>query len=137
MTLIRKILISLFIILIFSFLTTVAIYISLIYKPDNIIFFANKYLNDDYIIEYDSAVSDKDLLSPGFNFEAILVKDSNSKIILEADKIRIGINLVKTVAERQINLTFLDLENFLYINNKNTNYKTNLKLFITTKISFK
>ena len=130
MTLIRKILISLFIILIFSFLTTVAIYISLIYKPDNIIFFANKYLNDDYIIEYDSAVSDRDLLSPGFNFEAVLVKDSNSKIILEADKISIGINLVKTVAERQINLTFLDLENFLYINNKNTNYKTNLKLFI-------
>ena len=67
MTLIRKILISLFIILIFSFLTTVAIYISLIYKPDNIIFFANKYLNDDYIIEYDSAVSDKDLLSPELN----------------------------------------------------------------------
>ena len=130
MAIARKILFSLFFISIFSFFISVAIYISLIYKPENLIFLANKYFYDDLIIEYEKADSNKDLLSPGFNFEGILVKDFENKIILEADNIGIGINLVKTFTEKHINLTFLDLQNFLYTNEQDRDYKTNLKLTI-------
>ena len=130
MAIARKILFSLLFILIFSFFISVAIYISLIYKPENLIFLANKYFHDDLIIEYEKADSNKDLLSPGFNFKRILVKDFENKIILEADNIGIGINLVKSFTEKHVNLTFLDLQNFLYINEQDRNYKTNLKLII-------
>ena len=130
MAIARKILFSLFFISIFSFFISVAIYISLIYKPENLIFLANKYFYDDLIIEYEKADSNKDLLSPGFNFKRILVKDFENKIILEADNIGIGINLVKSFTEKHVNLTFLDLQNFLYINEQDRNYKTNLKLII-------
>ena len=67
MTIIKKILISLLFILTFSFLITLIIYISLIYKPGNIISLANNYFYDDLIIDYESANSNKDFLSPGFN----------------------------------------------------------------------
>ena len=130
MAIARKILFSLLFISIFSFFISVAIYISLIYKPENLIFLANKYFHDDLIIEYEKADSNKDLLSPGFNFKKILVKDFENKIILEADNIGIGINLVKSFTEKHVNLTFLDLQNFLYINEQDRNYKTNLKLII-------
>ena len=130
MAIARKILFSLLFISIFSFFISVAIYISLIYKPENLIFLANKYFHDDLIIEYEKADSNKDLLSPGFNFKRILVKDFENKIILEADNIGIGINLVKSFTEKHVNLTFLDLQNFLYINEQDRNYKTNLKLII-------
>ena len=130
MVIARKILFSLLFISIFSFFISVAIYISLIYKPENLIFLANKYFHDDLIIEYEKADSNKDLLSPGFNFKRILVKDFENKIILEADNIGIGINLVKSFTEKHVNLTFLDLQNFLYINEQDRNYKTNLKLII-------
>ena len=130
MAIARKILFSLLFISIFSFFISVAIYISLIYKPENLIFLANKYFHDDLIIEYEKADSNKDLLSPGFNFKRIIVKDFENKIILEADNIGIGINLVKSFTEKHVNLTFLDLQNFLYINEQDRNYKTNLKLII-------
>ena len=87
MAIARKILFSLFFISIFLFFISVATYISLIYKPENLIFLANKYFQDDLIIEYEKADSNKDLLSPGFNFKRILVKDFENKIILEADNI--------------------------------------------------
>ncbi len=130
MTIIKKILISLLFILTFSFLITLIIYISLIYKPGNIISLANNYFYDDLIIDYESANSNKDFLSPGFNFEEILIKDSNNKIIFEAEKIGIGINLLKTIAEKQINISFLDLKNFSYNNQQNKGRKTNLKIII-------
>ena len=112
------------------FLTIVITYISLIYKPENIIFLANKYFSDDFIIEYKSVDSDRDLISPGFNFEDIVVKDTNNKTILEAEKIAVGINLVKSFTTKQINLTFLDLKNFSYVNKPNSIQRKDFKLIV-------
>ena len=130
MAIARKISISLLFISAFSLFTSAAIYISLIYKPENAIFLANKLFNDDLIIEYKKVDSNKDFLSPGFNIEGVLVKNLDNKTIIEADKIGIGINILKTFTEKEVNLTFLDLQNFLYINNKDINQKTSIKFTI-------
>ena len=130
MTVIKKTFISLLFISVLLFLTTVITYISLIYKPENIIFVANKYFSDDFIIEYKSVDSDRDLISPGFNFEDIVVKDTNNKTILEAEKIALGINLVKSFTKKQVNLTFLDLKNFSYINKPNSMQTKDFKLIV-------
>tara|TARA_B100001063_G_scaffold212848_1_gene212083 strand:+ start:2466 stop:4817 length:2352 start_codon:yes stop_codon:yes gene_type:complete len=130
MTIIKKTLISLLFISVLLFLIIVITYISLIYKPENIIFVANKYFSDDFIIEYESVDSDRDLISPGFNFEDIVVKDTNNKIILEAEKIAVGINLVETFTKNQINLTFLDLKNFRYANKSNSIQTNDFKLIV-------
>ena len=130
MTILKKTFISLLFISVLLFLITLITYISLIYKPENIIFVANKYFSDDFIIEYKSADSDRDLLSPGFNFKDIVVKDTNDKIILEAEKIALGINLVKTFSKNQVNLTFLDLKNFLYVNKPNSIQTNDFKLIV-------
>ncbi len=130
MTVIKKTFISLLFISVLLFLTIVITYISLIYKPENIIFVANKYFSDDFIIEYKSVDSDRDLISPGFNFEDIVVKDTNNKTILEAEKIAVGINLVKSFTTKQINLTFLDLKNFSYVNKPNSIQRKDFKLIV-------
>ena len=130
MTVIKKTFISLLFISVLFFITTVITYISLIYKPENIIFVANKYFSDDFIIEYKSVDSDRDLISPGFNFEDIVVKDTNNKTILEAEKIALGINLVKSFTKKQVNLTFLDLKNFSYVNKPNSIQKKDFKLIV-------
>ena len=130
MATIRKILISSSLILISLFLITATIYITLIYKPDSLIFIANKYLYDDYTIEYQNAGSDKNLLSPVFNFEGVIVKDLNNKIILEADRIGLGINFTKIYSKNHIHLNFLDLQNFSFINKPESNHKANFKLMI-------
>jgi len=130
MTVIKKTFISLLFISVLLFLTTVITYISLIYKPENIIFVANKYFSNDFIIEYKSVDSDRDLISPGFNFEDIVVKDTNNKTILEAEKIALGINLVKSFMNKQVNLTFLDLKNFSYVNKPNSIQTKDFKLIV-------
>jgi hypothetical protein len=130
MIILKKTFISLLFISVLLFLITLITYISLIYKPENIIFIANKYFSDDFIIEFKSADSDRDLLSPGFNFKDVVVKDTNDKIILEAEKIALGINLVKTFSKNQVNLTFLDLENFLYVNKPNSIQTNDFKLIV-------
>ncbi len=130
MTVIKKTFISLLFITVLLFLTIVITYISLIYKPENIIFVANKYFSDDFIIEYKSVDSDRDLISPGFNFEDIVVKDTNNKTILEAEKIAVGINLVKSFTTKQINLTFLDLKDFSYVNRPNSIQRKDFKLIV-------
>jgi hypothetical protein len=130
MTVIKKTFISLLFISVLFFITTVITYISLIYKPENIIFVANKYFSDNFIIEYKSVDSDRDLISPGFNFEDIVVKDTNNKTILEAEKIALGINLVKSFTKKQVNLTFLDLKNFSYVNKPNSIQKKDFKLIV-------
>ena len=130
MKVIKKTFTSLLFISVLFFITTVITYISLIYKPENIIFVANKYFSDDFIIEYKSVDSDRDLISPGFNFEDIVVKDTNNKTILEAEKIALGINLVKSFTKKQVNLTFLDLENFLYVNKPNSIQTNDFKLIV-------
>ena len=130
MTFIKKTFISLLFISVLLFLTIVITYISLVYKPENIIFVANKYFSDDFIIEYKSVDSNRDLISPGFNFEDIVVKDTNNKTILEAEKIAIGINLVKSFTTKQVNLTFLDLKNFSYVNKPNSIQRKDFKLIV-------
>ena len=130
MKLIRKIFIYLLLISSFLFLIIGITYTSLIYKPESIPSLANRFFDNKYIIEYQNIDSDGNFLSPGLSFEGILIKDLNNKIILEADKIAFGINILSTYRKNYLDLNFLNIKNFSYSDESPSKSKTNFKAII-------
>jgi len=130
MKLIRKIFIYLLLISSFLFLITGITYTYLIYKPESIPSLANRFFDNKYIIEYQNIDSDGNFLSPGLSFEDIFIKDLNNKIILEADKIAFGINILSTYRKNYLDLSFLNIKNFSYSDESPSKSKTNFKAFI-------
>ena len=130
MKLIRKIFIYLLLISSFLFLITGITYTYLIYKPESIPSLANRFFDNKYIIEYQNIDSDGNFLSPGLSFEDIFIKDLNNKIILEADKIAFGINILSTYRKNYLDLNFLNIKNFSYSDESPSKSKTNFKAFI-------
>ena len=130
MKLIRKIFIYLLLISSFLFLITGVTYTSLIYKPESIPSLANRFFDNKYIIEYQNIDSDGNFLSPGLSFEDIFIKDLNNKIILEADKIAFGINILSTYRKNYLDLNFLNIKNFSYSDESPSKNKTNFKAII-------
>tara|TARA_B100001173_G_scaffold312477_1_gene333967 strand:- start:2524 stop:4875 length:2352 start_codon:yes stop_codon:yes gene_type:complete len=130
MKLIRKIFIYLLLISSFLFLIIGITYTSLIYKPESIPSLANRFFDNKYIIEYQNIDSDGNFLSPGLSFEDIFIKDLNNKIILEADKIAFGINILSTYRKNYLDLNFLNIKNFSYSDESPSKSKTNFKAII-------
>ena len=130
MKLIRKIFIYLLLISSFLFLITGITYTYLIYKPESIPSLANRFFDNKYIIEYQNIDSDGNFLSPGLSFEDIFIKDLNNKIILEADKIAFGINILSTYRKNYLDLNFLNIKNFSYSDESPSKSKTNFKAII-------
>ena len=130
MKLIRKIFISLLLASSFLFLITGITYTTLIYKPERLVSLANRFFDNTYIIEYKNIDSDRNFLSPGISFEGILIKDFNNKVILEAEKIALGINILSTYRKNYVDLSFLNIKNFSYSDEPSSNNKTNFKAMI-------
>jgi len=70
MTLIRKIFKSFMLLILFICLLISLIYFLLVYRPENIISVANKVLDDNYFLEFESIESESKFLSP-----TIILKD--------------------------------------------------------------
>ena len=130
MKFIRKIFISLLLVSSFLFLITGITYTTLIYKPERLVSLANRFFDNTYIIEYKNIDSDRNFLSPGISFEGILIKDFNNKVILEAEKIALGINILSTYRKNYVDLNFLNIKNFSYSDEPSSNNKTNFKAMI-------
>ena len=130
MKFIRKIFISLLLVSSFLFLITGITYTTLIYKPERLVSLANRFFDNTYIIEYKNIDSDRNFLSPGISFEGILIKDFNNKVILEAEKIALGINILSTYRKNYVDLSFLNIKNFSYSDEPSSNNKTNFKAMI-------
>ena len=130
MKLIRKIFISLLLVSSFLFLITGITYTSFIYKPERLVSLANGFFDNTYIIEYKNIDSDRNFLSPGISLEGILIKDFNNKVILEAEKIALGINILSTYRKNYVDLSFLNIKNFSYSDEPSSNNKTNFKAMI-------
>ena len=139
MKFIKRIAISLLLLFSFFFLITSIAYVSLLYKPENIIYLTNKLLNNDYSIQYLGADSDINLLNPKVTFDEITIKDSKEIELLKADQIVLGINLFRTLADGYIHLNSLEVQNYISSNsssNNRGNFKLKIKKIILNSEKF-
>ena len=85
MTLIRKIFKSFTLLILFICLIISLIYFLLVYRPENIISVANKVLNDNYFLEFESIESESKLLSPTINLKDLIITNKEKKEIIIID----------------------------------------------------
>ena len=105
-------------------------YTVLIKKPSTLIFLANQLSKNSYNIDYQSVDSNFNFLSPDINFNQITISDLNNKEIFKAENIGLGISLIKTLRKGYVNLNFLTIQNFSYLNNSGSDDKSTLRLAI-------
>ena len=107
------------------------VYITLIYKPENIFYISDKIFDHEYTIEFYEADSDVNFFSSQLAFNEIKVKDSNNIILFEVENLGFSINLFKTLSSGYLNLTFLNIHNIRFFNEpQSTNrssFKANIK----------
>jgi len=127
----KRIIISLLLLSVFLSMVISIVYITLIYKPENIVYISDKIFDHEYTIEFYEADSDVNFFSSQFAFNEIKVKDSNNIILFEVDNLGFGINLFKTLSNGYLNLTFIDIHNIRFFNeSQSTNrssFKANIK----------
>ena len=127
----KRIIISLLLLSVFLSMVISIVYITLIYKPENIVYISDKIFDHEYTIEFYEADSDVNFFSSQFAFNEIKVKDSNNIILFEVENLGFSINLFKTLSSGYLNLTFLDIHNIRFFNEpQSTNrssFKANIK----------
>ena len=127
----KRIIVSLLLLFAYLFSLISIVYLTLIYKPENIVYITNKIFNHGYSIEFTQTDSEINFFSPKFSFNKITIKNSKNKKLLEAEKLGLGINLYKTITNRSMDLTFLDIDNIRFFNESpSTNrrsFKANIK----------
>ena len=128
MEFIKRIATSLLLLFSFFFLIASIAYVSLLYKPGNIIYLTNKLLNNDYSIQYLGTDSDINLLNPKVTFDEIAIKDSKGIELLRADQIGLGINIFRTLVDGYIHLNFLEVQNYISSNSSSNNRGSFLSL---------
>ena len=127
----KRIIVSLLLLFAYLFSLISIVYLTLIYKPENIVYITNKIFNHGYSIEFTQTDSEINFFSPKFSFNKITIKNSKNKKLLEAERLGLGINLYKTITNRSMDLTFLDIDNIRFFNESpSTNkryFKANIK----------
>ena len=127
----KRIIISLLLLSVFLCMVISIVYITLIYKPENIVYISDKIFDHEYTIEFYDADSEVDFFSSQLAFNEIKVKDSNNIILFEVESLGFSINLFKTLSSGYLNLTFLDIHNIRFFNEpQSTNrssFKANIK----------
>ena len=108
--LVKKLLISL--ISIFSIFASsiLIIYILLIYKPESLVKFLDRFLVKEYKIEYQDILSEHQLLKPKLSFKNLLLKNGSNKEIIKVEKINLGIDFLSTFTNRYLSLNALEIE---------------------------
>ena len=79
----KRIIISLLLLSVFLSMVISIVYITLIYKPENIVYISDKIFDHEYTIEFYDADSEVDFFSSQLAFNEIKVKDSNNIILFE------------------------------------------------------
>ena len=127
----KRIIISLLLLSVFLSMVISIVYITLIYKPENIVYISDKIFDHEYTIEFYDADSEVDFFSSQLAFNEIKVKDSNNIILFEVESLGFSINLFKTLSSGYLNLTFLDIHNIRFFNepqsSNRSSFKANIK----------
>ena len=116
-----------------------SVYILIITKPESVIFVTNKLLNEDYSIEFKEAKSNTNFLSPIVVLSDVSIRETNQNEIFQADEIKIGIKIIKSILDGHIHLSILSLINIDLLNESNSQgnngtYKLKINnIYISTK----
>jgi len=108
--LVKKLLISLISIFSIFVSSILIIYILLIYKPESLVKFLDRFLVKEYKIEYQDILSEHQLLKPKLSFKNLLLKNGSNKEIIKVEKINLGIDFLSTFANRYLSLNALEIE---------------------------
>ena len=110
---------SIAILIAFIFIVIGTVYILIIAKPESVIFVTNKLLNEDYSIEFKEAKSNTNFLSPIVVLSNVSIRETNQNEIFQADEIKIGIKIIKSILDGHIHLNILSLINIDLLNESN------------------
>ncbi len=130
---------SIAILIAFIFIAIGTVYILIITKPESVIFVTNKLLNEDYSIEFKEAKSNTIFLSPIVVLSDVSIRENNQNEIFQADEIKIGIKIIKSILDGHIHLNILSLINIDLLNESNSQgnngtYKLKINnVYISTK----
>ena len=130
---------SIAILITFIFIVIGSVYILIITKPESVIFVTNKLLNEDYSMEFKEAKSNTNFLSPIVVLSDVSIRETNQNEIFEADEIKIGVKIIKSILDGHIHLSILSLINIDLLNESNTQgntgtYKLKINnIYISTK----
>ena len=117
----KKLLISLTSILLFSMSLLIIIYSLFLYKPNSAVQFFDKFLVNEYKLEYKEIVSEKKFFEPKLTIRNFSLKDKVGQDILNIERFSLSIDFLKTIKSRYLNLSLLEIEGF------NLNNQSNLK----------
>ena len=117
----KKLLISLTSILLFSMSLLIIIYSLFLYKPNSAVQFFDKFLVNEYKLEYKEIVSEKKFFEPKLTIKNFSLKDKVGQDILNIERFSLSIDFLKTIKSRYLNLSLLEIEGF------NLNNQSNLK----------
>ena len=123
----------------FIFILMGSVYILMITKPESVIFVTNKLLNEDYSIEFKEAKSNTNFLSPIVVLSDVSIRETNQNEIFQADEIKIGVKIIKSILDGHIHLSILSLINIDLLNESNSQgnngtYKLKINnIYISTK----
>ncbi len=111
--------------LIFLILISLAAYILVLNKPDRVISLSNKISNDFYI-EFSNSSSVASFFNPTFNFDDVIIKDSQKNNLVSIGQVSVTIDLLETILSQDIQLEKLSILNIIFlseISNSNTSNK--------------
>ena len=130
---------SIAVLITFTFIVIGTVYILIMTKPESIIFVTNKLLNEDYSIEFKEAKSNTNFLSPIVVLSDVSIRETNQNKIFQADEIKMGIKIIKSILDGHIHLNILSLINIDLLNESNSQgnngtYKLKINnVYISTK----
>ena len=129
MTLIRKIFKSFSLLILFICLITSLMYFLLVHRPENIITVANKILDDNYFLQFESIESESKFLSPTITLKDFLIMNKEKKEIISIDEVNLCIKILKSFRKRYIHLDNFSLKNIRFLDDiKSENSKRIYKL---------
>ena len=130
MTIFRRF-IKFVLIIVVLFLSSIFItYLSLLYKPESIFFIANKTIAKNYSFEYSEINSTVSFLNPNISVDNILIRDQAKKVVLKGDEILIGIDLIKSFSMGFIHLNDLRIDNFNFLQDSSSDQNTDFAIYI-------
>ncbi len=127
---IKKLLISLASIFIIFVSSLLIIYTLFIYKPENLVQFIDRFLLDEYKINYQDMSSESKLLELKLGFKNLLLENNASKEILKVEKIYLSIDFLRTFINRYLYLNALEIEGISSSNQTNSKATNSFKIRI-------
>ena len=120
--------------LIFLLIALMAVvYSLLIYKPDLSIKTYDLFFISDYSLNIDSATSNNSFLKPIFTIKNFKILNASQEEAISIPNITFGIDVVKSILDRNINLSLLELDSFASKESRSNTTKDSKSILIKGK----